>query len=668
MRINVDIAHNLTNDEQEVFSLVNKVINEKASTTTARVCGGWVRDKLIGIASHDIDIMLDNISGEMFANLLAKQTGSKVHNIQANPEKSKHISTCKLFLQLSSGANQEIDFAQARQEVYTEGSRIPQITPATPQEDAMRRDITINALFYNLRTSQVEDMTGMGIKDLITGTIRTPVDPLKTFADDPLRVFRCVRFSAKYNGTITDDVYAAMASPQVQDALFKKVSKERIGEELAKTLKNDNGHIALSSLQKTGIMQRLISESLVGTEYQNVMSPIDMNQNNPHHQLTLIEHSLTVLDNLLKNNPEYQGEKRVIMTLAAWTHDLGKLVNKIQQLKEKNGKMQTSYHGHEDESAKIVEHLLKYLKMDNYIQQVSGIVMHHMDPHNLTRDDQANMSTLRRFIRKMGEKSLNWMDVLNLSIADAYSKGKNVDPATVEEYKLLRDRMAEALATMPEKKPIVKPILDGNEVIQLLNIKPGPQMKQISEFVKALRDDKPDITKEEAAQMVKDKFGGAIPSDNPPKTASKTTIAECSQYLLALRRQQIVDAIRENNTYMATIVVHELIQQYPEDTSVLQLASMVLFHALVLDKSSRDNNLLQYILDKASNNFSDPSLMAYTVGILLLIQTGTPDKAIYELGQRVGQISPNDLLHVLKLLPQDAYHKELAEKMYEEFR
>ena len=668
MRINIDIAHNLTSDEQEVFAIINKVIAEKTPTTTARACGGWVRDKLLGITSHDIDIMLDNISGETFANMLSQQTGAKVHTIQANPEKSKHITTCKMFIQLSSGTTQELDFAQARQEIYTDGSRIPQITPATPQEDALRRDITINALFYNLATSQVEDMTGVGIKDLITGTIRTPVAPLKTFTDDPLRVFRAIRFAAKYNGTITDDVYKAMMSSEVQDALFKKVSKDRIGEELEKTLQNDNGHIALSTLEKTGLMQRLINESLVGTEYHNAMAPLNMDQNNPNHQLTLIEHSMTAFENLFKNNPEYQGEKRVVMALAAWSHDLGKLVKKIQVPKDKNGTIHTTYHGHEDESAKIVTHLLKYLKLDNYIQQVSGIVLHHMDPHMLTRDEQVNMSTLRRFIRRMGEKSLNWMDVLNLSIADAYSKGKNIDPATVTEYQQLRDRMAEALATMPEKKSTIKPILDGNEIMQLLNIKPGPQMKQIAEFVKTLRDDNPNISKEEASQMVKDKFGGQLTPNETQKTASKTTLAECSQHLLELRKQQIVDAIQDTNIYMATIIVQEMIKQYPEDTSVLQLASMVLFHSLIIDKTSRNNNLLQYILDKASNNFSDPSLMAYTVGILLLIQTGTADKAIRELGQRVGQISPSDLLHVIKMLPQEAIHKDLAEKLYEEFR
>ena len=210
MTINTNISSSLTNDEREVFTILNNVVNKSTSSTTVRAVGGWVRDKVLGIPSDDIDIMVDNMSGEKFARLVTKYLDIKdPHVIVENPEKSKHVETSKTYIPLSSGKTQEIDFARARSEVYPPGSRIPDIQPATAPEDAMRRDLTINSLFYNINTGEIEDFTGKGIKDLVTMTIRTPENPAKTFSDDPLRIFRTIRFAAKYDGQIDPETYAA---------------------------------------------------------------------------------------------------------------------------------------------------------------------------------------------------------------------------------------------------------------------------------------------------------------------------------------------------------------------------------------------------------------------------------------------------------------------------
>ena len=108
-----------------------------------------------------------------------------------------------------------IDLVNLRSEKYTEESRVPTIDIGTPEEDAYRRDLTINSLFYNINEKKVEDFTGKGIEDLKNGTIRTPLEPLQTFLDDPLRVLRTIRFATRFDFHIIDEIYEAAKDPRV---------------------------------------------------------------------------------------------------------------------------------------------------------------------------------------------------------------------------------------------------------------------------------------------------------------------------------------------------------------------------------------------------------------------------------------------------------------------
>ena len=154
-----------------------------------------------------------------------------LHNVARNPEKSKHLETAmvKMF-------GLDLDFVNLRKETYTENSRNPQMEFGTADEDACRRDATVNALFYNLHTDQVEDLTG-GLADMDSKVIKTPLDPFQTFMDDPLRVLRLVRFASRLEFTIDPDTRESMADPSVLEALRIKISRERVGVELEKMLK-----------------------------------------------------------------------------------------------------------------------------------------------------------------------------------------------------------------------------------------------------------------------------------------------------------------------------------------------------------------------------------------------------------------------------------------------
>ncbi|ORD96654.1 CCA1 [Hepatospora eriocheir] len=241
----------LTKQERELFDLISKVAKTiviDGETVTPRVAGGWVRDKILKINSSDIDITLDKISGYEFATKLVnefkdkKKHLPKVNIIQANPEKSKHLETAIVRIYDIC-----VDFANLRSEQYN-NSRIPIISNGTPTEDAERRDLTINSLFYNIITNEIEDFTGRGKTDLKKGILDTPVDPLITFNDDPLRILRIIRFYAKFKYTITDRIVEAIKISSIRDAFAKKISCERVYQELNKMLSYENGLLGIEKI------------------------------------------------------------------------------------------------------------------------------------------------------------------------------------------------------------------------------------------------------------------------------------------------------------------------------------------------------------------------------------------------------------------------------------
>ncbi|KAA8497366.1 CCA tRNA nucleotidyltransferase, mitochondrial [Porphyridium purpureum] len=225
----------LTELEQKLFCALREVVEKNNLDVTLRVAGGWVRDKLFGSQMEhvDIDIALDTMLGREFAELANEylqkheEERHRIAVIQRNPDQSKHLETARMLM-----FGLWIDFVNLRTEKYTHDSRIPEIEIGTPFEDAMRRDLTINALFYNINNDTVEDFTGLGISDLEKRIIRTPLHPLTTLLDDPLRALRAIRFTSRLNFSVDPDLYAAMSDPRVHQALLSKVSRERVGKEV----------------------------------------------------------------------------------------------------------------------------------------------------------------------------------------------------------------------------------------------------------------------------------------------------------------------------------------------------------------------------------------------------------------------------------------------------
>ncbi|KAF5531914.1 CCA tRNA nucleotidyltransferase mitochondrial [Fusarium napiforme] len=319
----VTTTFQLTSKEQQLRRLLLDVAKEIDESGKApepivlRWAGGWVRDKLLDIQSHDIDVAINAMTGVTFAQAMCDycerpEAMSKhsigpadigsLHNVARNPEKSKHLETAmvKMF-------GLDLDFVNLRKETYTEDSRNPQMEFGTAEEDARRRDATVNALFYNLHDDRVEDFTG-GLADMEAKIIRTPLEPFQTFMDDPLRVLRLVRFASRLQFTIDASTRRYMADPKVLEALRAKISRERVGVELEKMLKGDHPFEALQLIHELQLFHAIFTDPT--------------QENLPVPDISRWAVAYTCLDELLKDRDSTSIAGRLITstdaTYSAW--------------------------------------------------------------------------------------------------------------------------------------------------------------------------------------------------------------------------------------------------------------------------------------------------------------------------------------------------------------
>jgi len=476
-------------------ALFGRLLKVAGSDVTLRVAGGWVRDRLLtqhanqdSAPGHDIDILVVGMSGEEFGKRVVVELElDKLSTFRANPEKSKHVETSRVNI-----GPIEIDFAMGRKETYDDESRIPvSVEPGTPEEDANRRDFTINSMFWNLSTNELEDFTGQGLTDLFgdrtnSGTIRSPGDPLRRFMDDPLRVLRGLRFSARFGLPIHQDTWAAMSDPKVIRCLFEKTARERIGEEFLKSMKEcPRANDFFEKANELGLWDRLVTDALLGSEFEGKLAPWAMSQKNRHHQLNLWDHTMQVV--------KACGEDPVVR-IAAFLHDIGKRFVPCQGT---NTAGDTNYHEHEDHSAKIAKLFLSHLHLPSeVVDLVCPLIAMHMRPYSLM---DASPKSIRRMLRDMDTAHISLENLFQHVTADVTAKSENrIDSeAELKQVLDLRARMQKI-----SEEPILVPrntcILDGNEIKEALNRpKDGPWIKAAKTWLLDKMDEGP-LTKENA--------------------------------------------------------------------------------------------------------------------------------------------------------------------------
>jgi len=455
----------LTAEERDIFTTLLQCNAAFNLGVTFRVAGGWIRDRLLGKESDDLDIALDLMTGRKFETFLSQfgkanpNSGvGKSYLVQETPGVKLETVAIEIF-------GRKIDFINLRTESYGD-SRVPEMQFGTPEVDAQRRDLTINAMFYNINTRQIEDFVG-GMEDLKSMRLRTPLEPVKTFTDDPLRMLRALRFYSRYpTATLDLGLIKAMADPNVHQAYRQKVASERAGPEILKLMAGSKPSEALAVMFDSGLDKAVFDIP----EVQNLVD-LRMDQRNRHHAHTLLEHTLLVVKNmhalmLQENEPE---EMRVKMLLAALFHDYGKAHPEIAKPK-KSDPNQLTYVGHEDKSVDIAEAIMKSIAIpDDDRKFVNKVIQLHMRPH-LHQGESWTNKMIGKFMRDSqipGQESGDvWRYVMLHSIADTLSK--NAEQPDHEDVAQKRQHMQMMQDYKARPGPsILKPIINGNKLMQM---------------------------------------------------------------------------------------------------------------------------------------------------------------------------------------------------------
>ena len=440
--------------DAELAQLIDKDIFHHISSAADKlglecyVVGGYVRDLFLERPSNDIDVVVVG-SGIQVASELKAILGRKAHlsvfrNFGTAQVKYKNI---------------EVEFVGARKESYSHDSRKPVVENGTLEDDQNRRDFTINAMAVCLnkeRFGELVDPFG-GIDDLWDGIIRTPLDPDVTFSDDPLRMMRCVRFATQLNFFIEDETFEALERNAER---IKIISGERIEEELNKIMMTATPSKGFIELYRCGLLQLILPElvALDVVETKNGRA----HKNNFYH-------TLEVLDNICKHTDN------LWLRWAALLHDVGKA-----KCKRWDTVAGWTFHNHNFVGAKMVPTIFRRLKlpMDSKMKYVQKQVDLHMRPIVIA-DEEVTDSAVRRLMNDAGD---DIDDLMTLCEADITSKNAVRKQRFLDNFRIVREKLKDLKDR--DYKRLLQPCVDGNEIMEMFNLKPSREVGVLKQTLK----------------------------------------------------------------------------------------------------------------------------------------------------------------------------------------
>jgi poly(A) polymerase len=371
-----------------------------------------------------------------------------------------------------------VEVTTYRSEAYDRTSRKPEVSYGdTIEEDLVRRDFTVNAMAVALPEVAFVDPYG-GLDDLAQRVLRTPGTPEDSFSDDPLRMMRAARFAAQLDFEVAPEVVAAMTA--MADRI-EIVSAERVRDELNKLILSDHPRKGLRLLVDTGLADRVLPE----------LSALRLESDEHHRHKDVYEHTLTVLEQAIAL--ETDGPD-LVLRLAALLHDIGK--PRTRRF-ESDGRV--SFHHHEVVGAKMTKSRMAKLKYPNdVVKDVAQLVELHLRFHGYGSGEWTD-SAVRRYVRDAGPL----LDRLHkLTRSDCTTRNKRKAAALSRTYDGLETRIAELKER--EELDAIRPDLDGNQIMEILGVGPGPVIGKAYQHLLELRLENGPMGPDEAVAALKD--------------------------------------------------------------------------------------------------------------------------------------------------------------------
>ena len=430
----------------------NLAVAFKAAGFKLALVGGPVRDAILGRLGNDLDFTTDAHPKD--CEKILNKWADSVWDIGA-----------AFGTVAGKKGDITVEITTYRSESYELDSRKPNVEfGKTIEADLSRRDFTINAMALELTTAEPTfiDLYN-GVDDLQSKLIKTPGKPEDSFSDDPLRMMRAARFMSQLNFTIDPAVITAIKS---MSARLEIISAERIRDEFIKIIMSDNPRLGITLLVETGLADIFLPE----------IPKLKLEIDEHHHHKDVYEHTLTVLEQAIALEARLGGPN-LTLRLAALLHDIGK--PKTKELIAGGG---VSFHHHEVVGSRLCKERMKKLRFDNHIiKDVAQLVFLHLRFHGYGNGEWTD-SAVRRYVRDAEELLIH---LHLLTRADCTTRNQKKAEGLAKTYDQLEERIA--LLMEQEELNKIRPDLSGEQIMEILSIKPSPAVGKAYDFLLELR-------------------------------------------------------------------------------------------------------------------------------------------------------------------------------------
>jgi poly(A) polymerase len=431
--------------------------------------GGPVRDAFLGRKVHDLDFTTSATPDQI--EKLVKPLADAIWDV------GRAFGTIAAQL-----GEHTVEITTYRADSYDGSSRKPDVVfGSSLEEDLFRRDFTMNAMALTLPEVKLVDPCN-GFEDLLAGVLRTPIEPEISFQDDPLRMMRGARFTSQLGAVIHPDTMAAMTTlaPRIAD-----ISAERVREEFTRLLATESPRQGLEVLVETGIADIVLPE----------LPALRLESDEHAHHKDVYQHTLTVVEQAIEEEKRRFPDQApdVVLRVAALLHDIGKPATR----RFERGGVVTFYH-HDVVGAKLAKKRLKALRFDNHtIDSVARLIELHLRFFGYSEQAWTD-SAVRRYVRDAGEE----LERLHILVrADVTTRNKRKADRLSFAYDDLEARIA-VLAEQEELQAI-RPELDGEAIMAILDLPPGREVGEAYRFLLELRLDEGEIGVDEVTKRLR---------------------------------------------------------------------------------------------------------------------------------------------------------------------